>query len=208
MDLYEKTLNALSIRFLQLIEKGEKVVVEGENVYSISDFVVRLFSQFENNGHMLTEAKYTGNYGCAMYSILKNNLCPTVMHSNMAALISYWALSNHINYIKAEIPFVINRGLLLYEYKNSLIEDFKEYAILSNDNLSLTDEKVLSDVEKRFKNLYMNDFYNMKDHIDLFLRLNFQGNFQYYELLKPSVEREHSNFNSYVKDTIIQLSSR
>ena len=189
-----------------MLEKDQKIVVEGNNVFQLNDFVVRLFSQFENNGKMLIESNYTGNYGSAMYSILKNNLCPTETHSNMAALISYWAFSNHISSLNPEIPFIMNRGLLLFEYQDSLFEDFKHFLGQSTD-LNLNDNNVIKVIKTRFEFMYMLDFYNVKEHLDYYQKLNSSGIFKYSEFLKVSIEKDQENFKNYVENIILEISN-
>jgi hypothetical protein len=193
-----------------LIELSKSYLVLGEGngePQEINMAVSKLYFQFENNMKKIIQLKQTGEFGLAILSIMRNNYYRHPDNVNVLALLSYWAITNHLQNIDSERHiFLYNRGLLMDGYIQYLIDVFKEFLYKQyQSNGTITDSVNLSAYRENYINMLVTDFYQVQDIDDSYEVLANKNNFEFEQYkLSHSIEF-HNSFSKYISDFLVEI---
>lgn len=153
--VYEAQLELESLNFLDIVGESSKLS-ETKRLANIL------------TGKALTQTKQvlginaSGNYGIALNSIIMNKLTMTEGSLVVAALMSYWALNNHIEHDIRPL-LIQNRGLLMYSLRDLFYHIYRKAMSDIYSPHSIVYSVVMSSVENTVNRLITYDFYCVKE---------------------------------------------
>jgi DNA-binding XRE family transcriptional regulator len=151
----ESYLELIALRFLNIV--GE----EGHYEESLSLANELIENITKNKNDIFNSIPATGNYGIALHSILSNNLINETSEKLIVRLVSYWAISNHLNH--DDIPLLrYNRAIGLYSDRKLFYETYKK--TLASETNSMVYQAEISSIENTVNMLFMYDLYLIKDY--------------------------------------------
>ena len=139
---YEAELEMESLHFLKIVDDPNRI----SETKSLANVLTgKIFVQ----ANQILKIRSSGNYGIALHSILMNQLTMTNTSMVAASLMSYWALSNHIEH-DAQHLLIQNRGMLMLSvrdlfcqvHRKALAEEFNQFTMSYSNGIITTPNTV------------------------------------------------------------------
>ena len=152
--IYEAQLELESLDFLNIVGEPSKL---SETRILANILTGKALTQTKQ----IFSIKSSGNYGIALYSVCMNKSVTNQGAVVTAAIMSYWALTNHVE--QDNLPILVqNRGALMYSFRDLFYKIYQKSIAGKYSPYSIDFSVLMSSTEDTINRLIAYDFHTIR----------------------------------------------